>query len=355
MREKIRKICIGKNNTIKECIEAIDQGALGIALVVDENDKLLGLVTDGDIRRAILKNVDLNLPVEEIMITRPIVVPEDTGRLQLLELMHLNAVRQIPIVNKNKQLLDLALYTELTEVKEIPIKAVIMAGGLGSRLQPLTLDVPKPLLKISERSILEIIIGQLRDAGIKEIIITTWYKSEAIKNQLKDGSQLGVKIAYIKEKKKLGTAGALSLANEYLSDPFLVVNGDILTKLNFEHLLSFHYDSEAELTVAIRQYDFEVPFGVVEIEHDKVIKITEKPLVKLLINAGIYLMDKSVIDLIPKGRSFDMPDLIQRLLDGRRKVCVFPIQEYWLDVGRISDLEKAISEAQIWHKPETKE
>ncbi len=353
MREKIEKICINKSYTIKESIRAIDRGAIGIALVVGKTGKLLGLVTDGDIRRAVLKNIDLDLPVSEIMITHPIVVPDGASKPQLLDIMHLNNVRHIPIVNRKKELLDLALYTELTETKEIPIKAVIMAGGLGSRLRPLTFDVPKPLLKISEKSIMELMIGQLREAGIKQIIITTWYKSEAIKDQLKDGSQLGVEITYVKERKKLGTAGALTLAKKYLPEAFLVVNGDILTKLNFEHLLSFHQDSEAELTVAIRQYDFEVPFGVVDINHDRVTKIEEKPLVKLLINAGMYLVNKSVIDIIPHDTAYDMPDLIQRLLDEKKKVCVFPIQEYWMDVGRVGDLEKAIAEAEIWREPET--
>jgi NDP-sugar pyrophosphorylase family protein len=224
---------------------------------------------------------------------------------------------------------------------ELPLmRAVIMAGGYGTRLMPLTNQLPKPMLPVGDRPLLEIIVDQLREAGIRQVNVATHYKSEAISDHFKNGEDFGVDIRYVREDQPLGTAGALSLLEES-DDPLLVINGDILTRVDFRALLDFHREHQAELTIGVREYEFRVPYGVIDTDGVNVKGISEKPVVRQFINAGIYLLNPAVRKMIPNGQPYDIPELIQLLIDNGRCVVCFPIREYWLDIGKSDDYNQA--------------
>ena len=322
--------------TLREILVCIDANQRGIALIVDQSNRLHATVTDGDIRRALLTQVDLETPVSQIIKGNgnksPVTAPAETSRGELLAIMKRTEVRQLPLLDNQGRVVDLAVLGELLPDKSPDLGAVIMAGGFGTRLHPLTKDTPKPLLPIGEQSIIERIIGQLRRSGIDHMKITTHYMAEKIYKKIGDGSCLGVSLDYIEEDQPLGTAGALSLL-ESPQKPFLVINGDILTTVDFRAMFDYHREHDAALTVATRQYAFNVPYGVLETEGFHVFGLVEKPKVKCFVNAGIYIVEPSVLDFIPRGRRFDMTDLIQALIRAERNVVNFPIMEYWIDVG----------------------
>ena len=244
------------------------------------------------------------------------------------------------LVDAERRVAGLVTAEELLPSEELPLQAVIMAGGAGTRLRPLTQDVPKPMLPVGGRPMLERLIEQLRGAGIHRVNISTNYKREVIENHFGDGREFGVAVNYVKEDQPLGTAGALSLM-QAPSEPILVVNGDILTRLNFRDLLNFHREHQADLTVAVRQYDVNVPFGVIETNGTAVTKVVEKPVLNFFVNAGIYLLEPHVHQAIPNGQRFDMTDLIEQLIAQGRRVVSFPVLEYWLDIGQLADYEAA--------------
>jgi NDP-sugar pyrophosphorylase family protein len=224
------------------------------------------------------------------------------------------------------------------------MKAIILAGGKGTRLRPLTYAIPKPLLPIGRKPILEIIIEQLRKSGFLDIILTVQYKAELIEAYFRDGSSFGVNITYIFEKGPSGTAGPLRLAEHLLTEPFVAMNGDLLTKLNFGAMYEIHLEKSAELTVGMVNYSIKLPYGLIDILDGKIVKIQEKPELNFCVNAGIYIISPSALDIIPKGEFFDMPDMIQMLIDGGRKVETYPINEYWRDIGRMEDYEEVNAE-----------
>jgi NDP-sugar pyrophosphorylase family protein len=251
-------------------------------------------------------------------------------------------LNHLPVVIEGRPV-GLILRADLMEMDELPLKAVIMAGGFGTRMQPHTNDMPKPMLPVGGKPMLEHIVGQLRDSGVKQMQITTHYKAEMIHDHFGDGSSHGVKVDYVNEDCPLGTAGALGLLKLQQS-PFLVMNGDIVTKLDFRKMLDFHKEHKAEMTVAVRQYEMSVPFGVVETQGVNITKITEKPATAFLVNAGIYLLEPKIIEIIPAGQKLDMTDLIDISLAQGLRVVSFPIVEYWLDVGTPMDYERANEE-----------
>jgi NDP-sugar pyrophosphorylase family protein len=218
-----------------------------------------------------------------------------------------------------------------------------MAGGYGTRLHPFTKDIPKPMVSVGDKPLLELIIQQLREAGISRVSVTTHYKREVITRHFGDGRDFGVEISYVEEDEPLGTAGALSLLDAS-EEPLLVINGDIITRVDFRAMLNFHRDHQAEMTVGVRQYEFRVPYGIVETDETRVTRISEKPIVRHFINAGIYLLNPEVCRFIPKGKPYDMPELINRLVEGGHRVVSFPVREHWLDIGQIEDYQKAQSE-----------
>lgn len=336
--------------SIRQVMAGIDRNAEGIALIVDGERRLLGTVTDGDIRRAILAGVDLDRSVQELLDRRPQVAHRGpvtalvgTPDATLIRLMSAHSLRHIPLLTPEGRVGSVALLSELVKEYELPLRAVVMAGGYGTRLRPLTEELPKPMLPIGNRPLLEVIIGQLRQAGIRRVNVTTHYKSELITQHFGDGRDFGVEIRYVKEDAPLGTAGALSLVED-ADEPLLVINGDILTEVDFRAMLHFHREQRADMTVAVRQYEFRVPYGVVETQGTAVTRISEKPTLRHFINAGIYLLSPESRRCIPDGKVSDMPELINRLLTDGRRVVSFPVREYWLDIGQVEDYQQALAD-----------
>lgn len=339
-------LCVSLDSSIHQAVTQIDRNQTGIVLITDEDGKLLGTVTDGDVRRAILAGRSLDTPVSELLwhkdsfYSEPVTAPVGTERAILLQLMQERVVRQVPLLDIHGRVAGLVTLDELLPDQVPSLQAVIMAGGFGTRLHPLTEDMPKPMLPIGERPLMELIIEQLHHAGIRRVNIATHYLSEKIVDHFGTGQVFGVDLSYVNEDRPLGTAGALGLM-EAPNDPLLVINGDILTRVDFRAMLSFHREHRADLTIAVRQYDVQVPYGVIECDGERVRQVSEKPLLKFLVNAGIYLLEPSVHTYIPKGLHFNMTDLIQCLIAEGRPVVSFPIVEYWLDVGQHADYEQA--------------
>ena len=328
-------------------MECIDQSARGIALVLDQHRRPIDTVTDVDIRRAILAGMNLDLSINELLKNRQpgfasgaITAPLGTDDTRLLHLMTENDVRHIPLVDEAGCVADISFLTELVKEYELPLRAVVMAGGQGSRLRPLTEELPKPMLPVGNKPLLQLIVEQLKQAGIRQVNVATHYKGDVIAEHFKNGEAFGVDIRYVKEDQPLGTAGALSLLEE-VDEPLLVMNGDILTRVDFRALLHFHREHKADLTVCVRQYEFNVPYGVIEADGVNVKGISEKPIVRNFINAGIYLLNPQVRKLIPNGQPYDIPDLIDRLINEQRTVVCFPIREYWLDIGKVDQYDQA--------------
>lgn len=344
---ELARLLVARKSSIREVMRCIDCNAKGIALVVDDERRLIGTVTDGDIRRAILAGLDLDLPVQVLADRRgdephpsPLTALVGTCHAELLGLMSKYTLRHIPLVDGDGHVVDVALLSDLVREYELPLRAVVMAGGYGLRMRPLTEELPKPMLPVGDKPLLELIVGQLRDAGIRRLVMSTHYKSDLISAHFGDGRDFGVDISYVHEHQPLGTAGALSLVGAS-EDPLLVINGDILTRLDFRAMLDFHQDHRADMTVAVCLYELRVPYGVVEANGVKITAISEKPVVRQFINGGVYLLNPDVCRYIPNGCAFDMPDLIMRLVEEGRQVISFPVREYWLDIGESRDYEQA--------------
>jgi NDP-sugar pyrophosphorylase family protein len=274
----------------------------------------------------------------------PLTAPLGSPAPELIALMQRFDVRQIPLVDEQGRPRELARLTDLIETEGPPLRAVVMAGGLGTRLGDLTADTPKPMLPVGDRPLLERIVGQLREAGIRHVNLTTHYRSDAIAAHFGDGRDFDVEIEYVSEERPLGTAGALGLLDS--KEPFLVMNGDILTRIDFRAMHRFHDEHEASMTVAVRPYEVRVPYGLVELRDEAVEGISEKPLVRGFINAGIYLVDPEVCGFVPAGERLEMPELIERLVEAGRRVVGFPLREYWLDIGRLADYEQALADVE---------
>jgi dTDP-glucose pyrophosphorylase len=330
-------------SSIHDAIVCINRNTKGIALVVDQERYLLGTVTDGDIRRAILMGMSQDTPVSELLSRRdispkpsPVTAQVGTPLAELLQVMQEHSVRQLPILDAQGRVVDLVTQSDLLPESLPSLPAVIMAGGFGKRLRPLTEDLPKPMLPVGGRPLMERIIAQLRLAGVQKVNVTTHYKPEKIREYFGNGQAFGVELSYVNEAHPLGTGGALGLLPAP-SGPFLVINGDILTQVDFRAMLAFHQEHQADITVAVRQYSLKIPYGVVECEGASVCRLREKPEVSFLVNAGIYLLEPSVYVYMPNGQPFNMTDLIQWLLDDGRRVVSFPVHEYWLDIGQHTD------------------
>lgn len=336
-----KKVVISTNSTIKETIKVIDDSSVQIALVVDDNFQLLGTVTDGDVRRGILKGISLDDPVTYIMNSNPTISTFLEDKESILNKMKARKIHQIPVVDQNQRLIGLEILDELIKTKPQENWVVLMAGGLGTRLKPLTDDCPKPLLKVGDKPILETIIENFRDSGFYKFYLSVNYKSEMIEEYFGDGSRWGIQIKYIHEVKRMGTAGALSLLPERPSKPIIVMNGDLLTKVNFNLLLDFHNEYKSQATMCVREFDYQIPYGVVRLDKQRLLSIEEKPVHRSFVSAGIYVLDPIALDFIPMDSFYDMPTLFERLIESNYSTSVFPIREYWCDIGRLDDYEKA--------------
>lgn len=319
----------------------------GLLLIVDEERHLLGTITDGDIRRAILANISLQDSIAEILkrkegtkYAKPLTAPVGSDREFYLNLLKEHELFHLPLLDSDQKLAGLATVEEFATETLSSLQAVVMAGGRGTRLHPLTQDFPKPMLAVGEKPLLEIIVEQLRIAGIRRVNVTTHHKPEKIEEHFGDGGNFGIDISYIPEDKPLGTAGSLSLMARP-KETVLVMNGDILTQVDLRAMLQFHREHQADLTVAVRRYDFVVPYGVIECHGSFVRQLKEKPAYNFLVNAGIYLLEPNVYSYIPEGERCDMTDLIGTLIEKGKQVVSFPVHEEWLDIGNHTEYQLA--------------
>ncbi|WP_417333251.1 nucleotidyltransferase family protein [Halarcobacter sp.] len=342
--KKIENLKLSVNASIKEALEIIDTGAIRIAIVVDDNEKVLGTITDGDIRRGFLIGLDLTSSIKDLYFKKPTLANINDSKESIIQKALSKKLYQIPIVDDKGRLVDIEDLASLIRVTKRRNRVILMAGGLGTRLRPLTEGIPKPLLKVGNKPILETIIENFAKYGFVNITISVNYKADMIKEYFGDGSNFGVNIDYIEETKRLGTAGALSLLKEKPIEPFFVMNADLLTNINFTHLLDFHSFENAIATMCVREYNYQVPYGVIETDESKIISIKEKPIEKFFVNAGIYALSPQVFEYIPNNEFFDMPTLFEKLIEKELKTISFPLHEYWLDIGRMSDFEQAQSE-----------
>ncbi|MDY0873653.1 nucleotidyltransferase family protein [Dongia rigui] len=336
-----------EGSSIRDAMSVLDRSALQIVLVVDKDERLLGTVTDGDIRRGLLRDLNQATRIVEVMNRTPITAPEGLPRQELIEILRRHDLHHIPIVAANGRVVGLEADTELYEGAERDNWVVLMAGGLGQRLRPLTDDIPKPLLAVGDRPLLEIIIDRFVRQGFRRFFVSVNYRADMVKEHFGDGTRFGCDIRYLEEREPLGTAGAIGLLPEMPTAPFIVMNGDLLTTLDFERLLEFHTKHGADVTLAVRRYSHQIPYGVAEILHNRVTSIVEKPIKECYISGGIYVLSPSVLSKLQPVRQIDMPDLMRDVIAGRGQVSAFPVTEYWIDIGRIEDLERARREFDI--------
>ncbi len=343
-QKRLESVILAPDATITEAIAHLDAAGTGGIVLCGPDRELLGLLTDGDIRRAILKGAPLDEPCTTLAVPHPVTARAPVSAADALRLMVSRDINHLPVVNAVGQLVDFILRRDLIDDSRVDVAAVIMAGGYGKRMMPLTALTPKPMLPVGDRPLLERTVRHLRRSGIREISLTTHYLSETIRQHFGDGEEFGVHIDYTEEDQPLGTAGALRLL-ERPQSPLLVLNGDVLTGVSFQDMLAYHRTHGAEMTVGVRKHEMSVPFGVIDCEDVRVTRLREKPVLTVLINAGVYLIEPTAYDLIPEGERFDMTDLIRALLDAGRIVVSFPIIEYWQDVGRLEDYRQAQKDA----------
>jgi len=336
-----RQVRLSPRDSLLKAMDVIDLTTFGIALVVDESKRLMGVVVDGDIRRAVLKGISLEMNVEKVMNANPVTAPPDQTAEAYLDLMLRTNIQQLPLIGQSGQVVGLELLKDLRSELVTGLKAVIMAGGKGMRLRPLTESNPKPMLPLGDRPIMEHVLERLRASGIREVVVSTHYKSEMIQDYFGDGSSCGLAINYVREENPFGTIGALRLMRDHLTEPFLVINGDVVTTLDFSAMQTFHRNHGADMTVAVKKHNLHVPYGVMQVDGESIVGLEEKPTLSVFINAGIYLINPAMIDFIPDQRAFDATDLIAKLIEERRRVVAFPVIEYWMDVGYPDDYRKA--------------
>tara|TARA_A100001388_G_scaffold102838_1_gene75009 strand:- start:7525 stop:8595 length:1071 start_codon:yes stop_codon:yes gene_type:complete len=338
------KCIVFGHGDVRKVITAIDIGGLKIAIILNSKNELIGTICDGDIRRGLLKGLTLDSPYESLIQKKCVYAYCHTPQKEIIKLMRENVVSQIPIISEKNEFIGLEVSDDLLPNKVVtPLKqsALLMAGGRGLRLSPLTDDCPKPMLPINGKPILEIILNQCINAGISNFYISVHYLSQKIKNYFGDGSKWGVKIQYLEEKSPLGTAGSLKLLSSKLEHPILVINGDVLNKANYKDLFTYHYLNKGDITICAREHILKSPYGVIEVDGIKFKSMVEKPIFRQLVNAGIYIVNPNIIDLIESNKYLDMPDLIEHCKEIKKKLLVYPVHEYWLDVGKPESLEKA--------------
>lgn len=342
--KEFKKLFLKNGATIREALKVIDEGGQKIALVVDSDHHLLGVVSDGDIRRGLLAGLQIDSSVEKVVNKTPIVASVKDHKDAIVDLGTKKKIQAIPILDGAGKVVRLDLVEELLKPALKTNKVVLMAGGLGTRLRPLTETIPKPMLKVGNKPILETIVDGFRRAGFENFLFCVSYKSHIIEEYFGDGSKFGVKIEYQHEPKKMGTAGALSMLREKLTEPFFVMNGDLITNVDFNRFYEMHMNSGAAGTMGVREYDFQVPYGVVSLKNGEIVSIEEKPIHRFFVSAGIYVLSPEALSLIPDNDYFDMPSLFNTIAEKKMKSGSYVIKEYWLDIGRMSDYQRAQAE-----------
>ena len=340
----VNDIKLSINSTIKDALQTINNGGLQIAIVVDENDALVGTVTDGDIRRGLLNGLDLNSSVSLVVHKSPSIASVGDTKESILKIALAKKLHKIPLVDELGKLVGIEDIEDIIKPVGKTNRVILMVGGLGTRLRPLTQDTPKPMLKVGNKPILQTIVEKFAEYGFVNITMCVNFNASIIRDYFGDGKEFGVNIDYVLEQKRMGTAGALSLLKERPSEPFFVMNGDLLTNVNFEHIFNYHVLNKATATMCVREYDYEVPYGVVKMNDNKIVEITEKPVQKFFVSAGIYMLSPEILDLIPQDEFYDMPTLFEKLIKLSKNVISFPIREYWLDIGRMEEYQRANEE-----------
>jgi dTDP-glucose pyrophosphorylase len=337
----LKQCLIGPDTSIHTLIERFNARAEQIGIVVDEHRRLLGTVTDGDLRRGMLRGLTTDAPVREIMNTAPRTLSIDQPRDDITSYMRHERVRHLPVIDFAGRAVDLITLDKLLDPTPQPYPVVIMAGGEGTRLRPLTEHTPKPMLDVGGQPILETIIRRCAAVGFSDFFISVNYRADVIKHHFGDGRPLGVAINYLDEMTPLGTAGPLGQLPNGLATPMLVLNGDILTKMDPARVVEFHRDAGAAATMGVREYEFQIPYGVVDIDDNEIRGLREKPVSRQFINAGIYVLDQCALDLLPRDSASDMPNLFTACRAAGLKTLAFPIREYWVDIGHMDDYRRA--------------
>lgn len=336
---------MSNDSSIRQAVEVLDKTSLRIVLVIDSKGVLQGTISDGDIRRGLLRGLELASSIQAIIHREAVVAPKELGREQILKLMMLHKIHQIPIVDQNMHVIGLHLWDEINEVKARSNMMVIMAGGKGTRLLPQTENCPKPLLPISGKPVLEHILERAKAEGFSNFIFAIHHLGHMIESYFGDGERFNVKIQYLKEEIPLGTAGALSLILPKPELSFIVTNGDVLTDVKYGDLLDFHNSQNALATMSITTSEWQNPFGVVQTNGFEIVGYEEKPVIKANINAGVYALEPAALEVLDSSQPRDMPQLFEVLRSLDKKTIVYPIHERWIDIGTPTDLERANSEA----------
>jgi dTDP-glucose pyrophosphorylase len=338
---RLRSLLVREEATLREVIEAIDRGAVEVALVTDPDDRLIGTVTDGDVRRALLRGMELDDPAGPIVQRQPTTAPLGTSVDVLLDIMRERVIEEIPLMSGDR-VVDLAFIRDLVSRRPDDEPVVLMAGGQGLRLRPLTESTPKPMLRVGDRPLLETIVQQVRGAGFQKVFMAVNYRADVIEDHFGDGSAFDVEVEYVQETQQLGSAGALQLLRERLDRPFLLMNADLLTKVSLASLMRFHVDEGNVITVGVRQYRLQVPYGVVDVAGTEVTALREKPAIDWFVNAGVYAASPEAIEFLPDELEVvNMTDIIEAALAAGARVGTFPVREFWLDIGQLSDYERA--------------
>lgn len=345
MRTQLTDCVIGTDATLRAAIDAIDRGGARIALMVDGEGRLIGTLTDGDIRRSLLRGLDLTGPASVAVQRHFQAISAPAAPTEALALMRRHSIDQLPVVDSGGRLIGLHLRDELLGLASarLPNPVVLMAGGRGTRLRPLTDHCPKPMLRVAGKPILESILKQCISSGLQDFYLAVNHLREQIRDHFGTGSRWDVRIRYIEESIPLGTAGALQLLPEEARQqgPLIVMNGDVLTRLNLAQLLDFHTSHGASATLCVRSHDVVIPFGVVEADDLELVGFREKPVLRHQVNAGIYVLEPSLLSLLSAGQAMDMPSLLMAARDAGQRVAVCPIHEYWCDIGLPETLQQA--------------
>lgn len=341
MSHNWENILIEPHDTVREALKIIDEGALRVALVVSDTRKLLGIVNDGDIRRGILAGIALDACICDVMNINPTVVTKDVSKAKFIEIMEAKDILSVPIV-ENGIVIGLHTLHESLLIQKIDNPVFLMAGGFGTRLRPLTNNCPKPLLKIGSKPILEITLLNFIKSGFINFYISIHYMPEMIMAHFGNGSKWGVNITYVYEDSPLGTGGALGLLPYDLPKlPLIMMNGDVLTNMDFLRLLDFHVNESADASMCVREYEYQIPYGVVQGENGRITSMVEKPTHLFHINAGVYVVNPDFIEQVKKNEKIDMPTLLENKIETGGNVMMYPIHEYWLDIGRMEDYQRA--------------
>ena len=336
-----RKTVLTSNSTLQQAISCLNESTSQIVLVVLPDGILMGTLTDGDIRRGLLRGLGLESSIESLVNPDPLVVPPQLGREAVLQLMKANRIHQLPVVDENRRVVGLHLLDELMAPRQRENLMVIMAGGQGARLRPHTENCPKPLLPVGDKPMLEHIIELAKGEGFSHFVLAIHYLGYMIEEYFGDGTRWGVRIDYLREESPLGTAGAISLLDPCPDLPFVVSNGDVLTDIHYGELLDFHCRYAAAGTMAVRLHEWQHPFGVVRTKGVDIVGFEEKPITRSHINAGVYVLDPVALSLLQAGELCDMPTLFARLQENASRTIVYPMHEPWLDVGQDDDLKRA--------------